>query len=279
MIHPLAGRTAVVVGGGQTEGVTTGNGRAAAMTYARNGARVLVADRDLAAAEATRDLVRAEGLDAEAICTDIGVESDCRDLTDAALNLFGSVDILHNNVGITPVGTIEEIDRAAWQLGLDINLTGVWSTCKFMLPHMRERRRGSVVTISSIAGLAAGPAVLAYATSKAALNAMNRSLALQYAPYGVRVNTIAPGMVDTPVGVDRVARATGFDRDDIASARAAGVPLPHRGTAWDVANAALFLASDAAAFITGVVLPVDGGSTLLSGGAHIPMPSPETAQH
>jgi NAD(P)-dependent dehydrogenase (short-subunit alcohol dehydrogenase family) len=273
----LAGKTALVVGGGQTEGVTTGNGRAAAMTYARGGAQVVVADRDLAAAEATCEIIRSENGTAYAVQADIAIDTDCRSMVATAIEKLGWIDILHNNVGITPVGRIEEIDLATWQRGLDINLTGVWSTCRYVLPHMRERRRGAVVTISSIAGLAAGPEVLAYATSKAALNAMNRSLALEYAPYGVRINTIAPGMVDTPVGIDRVARATGVDREEIATARAGLVPLAHRGTAWDVANAALFLASDAAAFVTGVVLPVDGGSTLLSGGGSVPKPAANTA--
>ena len=277
MSSQLTGKTALVVGGGQTEGATTGNGRAAAMTYARNGAHVAVADRDLAAAEATCEIITAEGGTAFALQADIAIEADCRAMASAAIEKLGSIDILHNNVGITPVGRIEEIDLATWQRGLDVNLTGVWSTCKYVLPHMRERRSGAVVTISSIAGLAAGPEVLAYATSKAALNAMNRSLALEYAPYGVRINTIAPGMVDTPVGIDRVARATGVDREEIAAARAGLVPLAHRGTAWDVANAALFLASDSAAFITGVVLAVDGGSTLLSGGGSVPKPAANTA--
>lgn len=273
----LPDRTALVVGGGQTEGATTGNGRAAAMTYARNGARVAVADRDLSAAEATCEIIQSEGGTAFALRADIASDADCHAMATAAVEELGWIDILHNNVGITPVGRIEQIDLASWQRGLDVNLTGVWSTCKYVLPHMRRRRRGAVVTISSIAGLAAGPEVLAYATSKAALNAMNRSLALEYAPYGVRINTIAPGMVDTPVGIDRVARATGVDREEIAAQRAGLVPLAHRGTAWDVANCALFLASDSAAFITGVVLPVDGGSTLLSGGGAVPKPAFDAA--
>jgi NAD(P)-dependent dehydrogenase (short-subunit alcohol dehydrogenase family) len=279
MSDQLSGRTALVVGGGQTEGATTGNGRAAALTYARHGAHVVVADRDLTAAEATCEMIQAENGIAFALQADIANEADCRSMAETAIEKLGWIDILHNNVGITPVGRTEQIDLASWQLGFDVNLTGVWLTSKYVLPHMRERGSGSVVTISSIAGLAAAPEVIAYATSKAALNAMNRSLALEYAPYNVRINTIAPGIVDTPVGIDRVARATGVDREEIASARAALVPLAHRGTAWDVANAALFLASDSAAFITGVVLPVDGGSTLGSGGSSVPKPAADTASN
>jgi NAD(P)-dependent dehydrogenase (short-subunit alcohol dehydrogenase family) len=152
-----------------------------------------------------------------------------------------------------------------WRAGFEVNLTGMWPTCKYVLPHLREQRSGAVVNISSMAGLMAGGEAIAYVTSKAAVNSMTRSLALEYAPHGVRVNCIAPGMVDTPMGVDQVARATGSTRDEVAAQRAATIPMGHQGTSWDVANAALFLTLDDAAFITGVVLPVDGGSTLPGG--------------
>jgi NAD(P)-dependent dehydrogenase (short-subunit alcohol dehydrogenase family) len=159
----------------------------------------------------------------------------------------------------------ERLTADQWRAGFEVNLTGMWPTCKYVLPHLREQRSGAVVNISSMAGLMAGGEAIAYVTSKAAVNSMTRSLALEYAPHGVRVNCIAPGMVDTPMGVDQVARATGSTRDEVAAQRAATIPMGHQGTSWDVANAALFLTSDDAAFITGVVLPVDGGSTLPGG--------------
>jgi NAD(P)-dependent dehydrogenase (short-subunit alcohol dehydrogenase family) len=265
MSGKLSGRTAIVVGGGQTEGQTTGNGRAACLTYARHGARVLVVDRDLASAEETAKLVREDGGQAVAHQADITSEVDCRGIPEAALAAFGRIDILHNNVGIVPAGATERLTTDQWRNGFEVNLTGMWLTCKYVLPYLREQGSGAVVNISSMAGLMAGGEAIAYATSKAAVNSMTRSLALEYAPHGVRVNCVAPGMVDTPMGVDRVARATGAARDEVVAQRAAMIPMGRQGTSWDVANAALFLASDDAAFVTGVVLPVDGGSTLYGG--------------
>jgi NAD(P)-dependent dehydrogenase (short-subunit alcohol dehydrogenase family) len=255
----------VVVGGGQTPGATTGNGRAAALTYARAGARVLVVDRDEKSAQETAALVRERGGTARAHRADITLEEDCAALAEAALDAFGQIDVLHNNVGIVPSGRTEELPAADWRRGFEVNLTGMWLTCKYVLPHMRERGRGAVINISSMAGLLAGGEAIAYTTSKAAVHSMTRSLALEYAPHGVRINAVAPGMMDTPMGVDSVAHATGVRREDVAAQRAALVPMGHQGTSQDVADAALFLASDEAAFITGVVLPVDGGFTLKTG--------------
>ncbi|WP_019546642.1 SDR family NAD(P)-dependent oxidoreductase [Streptomyces sulphureus] len=265
MTRRLHDRTAVVVGGGQTAGATVGNGRAVALAFAREGARVLVVDRDLAAAEETVGAIGEQGGTARAHRADITVEEDCAGILDAAVEAFGGVDILHNNVGVVPEGNTENLQLADWRRGFEINLTGMWLTCKYVLPHLRERGRGAVVNISSMAGLLAGGDTIAYSTSKAAVHSMTRSLALEYAPHGVRVNAIAPGMMDTPMGVDAVARARGADRQEVADRRAAMVPMGHQGTGDDVAGAALFLASDESAFITGTVLPVDGGFTLRAG--------------
>ncbi|MFI6093644.1 SDR family NAD(P)-dependent oxidoreductase [Streptomyces sp. NPDC051218] len=261
----LRDQVAVVVGGGQTPGATMGNGRAAALTYAREGARVLVVDRDEKSAEETAALIRKDGGTARPHRADITVEEDCADLTRAALDAYGQIDVLHNNVGIVPGGRTEELPSATWRHGFEVNLTGMWLTCKYVLPHMRERGRGAVINISSMAGLLAGGEAIAYTTSKAAVHSMTRSLALEYAPHGIRVNAIAPGMMDTPMGVDSVARSSGTDRKDVAAQRASLVPMGHQGTSQDVAEAALFLASNASAFITGVTLPVDGGFTLRAG--------------
>lgn len=262
MMGDLARRVAVVVGGGQTSGETVGNGRAACLVYAGAGARVLVVDRDVTVAERTVALVRESGGVADSHQADITSEADCRGIAEAASAAFGAIDILHNNVGIVPAGATEELTHDGWRAALDVNLTGMWLTCKHVLPGMRARERGVIVNISSMAGLSPGGGAIAYSTSKAGVNSMTKSLALEYAPYGVRVNAIAPGMIDTPMGVDRVARSNGSSRASIAASRAARVPMRRQGTAWDVARAALFLASDDAAFITGVVLPVDGGSTI-----------------
>ncbi|EDY43173.2 MULTISPECIES: SDR family NAD(P)-dependent oxidoreductase [unclassified Streptomyces] len=260
----LQGRRAIVVGGGQTPGATTGNGRAVVLSFAREGAQVLVVDRDLDSAEESAELVRKEGGTATAHRADITVEDECAGILDAALAVLGHVDVLHNNVGVVPAGRTEDLGAQTWRQGFEVNLTSMWLTCKAVLPHMRQRRSGAIVNISSMAGLLAGGEAIAYTTSKAAVHAMTRSLALEYAPHGIRVNCIAPGMMDTPMGVDAPARAEGSSREDVAAKRAALVPMGHQGTCWDVANAALFLASQEAAFITGTVLAVDGGFTLTS---------------
>lgn len=264
MTRRLEGKRAIVVGGGQTPGAATGNGRAAALTFAREGAQVLIVDRDLDSAEQSAELVRKEGGDATAHRADITVDDECMGILDAALAALGHVDVLHNNVGVVPVGRTEDLDPQEWRQGFEINLTGMWLTSKAVLPHMRERGSGAVVNISSMAGLLAGGEAIAYTTSKAAVHAMTRSLALEYAPHGVRVNCVAPGMMDTPMGVDAPARAGGISRENVAAKRVAMVPMGHQGTCWDVANAALFLASQEAAFVTGTVLAVDGGFTLTS---------------
>jgi NAD(P)-dependent dehydrogenase (short-subunit alcohol dehydrogenase family) len=258
----LEGRSAVVVGGGQTPGETVGNGRAAALLYAREGARVLVVDRDVDAAEDTANQIRSEGGSADAYRADITSERDCAELAAAASDRVGTVNILHNNVGIVSTKRTEDLPVAEWQRVIDVNLTGMWQTTKFFLPLLRDSGNGVVINISSLAGLMAGGQAIAYSTAKAAVNALTRSLALEYAPQRVRVNCIAPGMVDTPLGVDDIVRATGQARDEVVASRSALIPMGRQGTAWDVARAALFLASDDAAFITGVVLPVDGGSSL-----------------
>ncbi|AHH18592.1 putative oxidoreductase, SDR family [Nocardia nova SH22a] len=257
----LAGRGAIVVGGGQTPGQTVGNGRATALTFAREGARVLVVDRDEAAAKDTVAQIVAEGGTAVAHRADISRENDCAALPDAALAALGRVDILHHNVGIVSHGGTDTLPLAQWQRGFDVNLTGMWLVCKYVIPVMREHG-GSVILISSLAGGLALGDPIAYATSKAGVNSLGRCLAVENAAHQVRVNVIAPGMIDTPIGVDVEARAAGVSREEIAAAHTAMIPMGHQGTSDDIANAALFLAGDESAFITGVILPVDGGSSL-----------------
>lgn len=261
MTGRLAGRGAIVIGGGQAPGETEGNGRAVARTFAREGARVLVVDRDPHAAEATAAAIRADGGEAYAHRADITVETDCAALPDAVRNTLGRLEILHHNVGVVPRGDTDSLSADAWRHGFEVNLTGMWLTCKYLIPLMRDAG-GTVVLISSLAGGLAGPATVGYTTSKAAVNSLGRSLALENAPHGVRVNVIAPGMVDTPMGVDGPAREAEVPREQVAAQRSAMIPMGHQGTATDVANAALFLAGDESAFVTGAVLPVDGGSSL-----------------
>jgi len=256
----LKDKVAVVVGAGQTPGQTIGNGRATAVLFAREGARLLLVDNRLEAAEETQKQILEEGGSAEVFGADASREPDCRALAAAARERFGRIDVLHNNVGIGagdrgPV----HLEEAVWDRILDVNLKSMFLTCKHVLPVMREQRSGAIVNISSIAAVCS-VGMLAYKTSKAGVNALTHSLALGNAKYGIRVNAIMPGLMNTPMAIEGNVRALGVEREEVVRRRDAQVPLGGKmGTAWDVAHAALFLASDEAGFITGVILPVDGG--------------------
>ena len=262
----LEGRTAVVIGAGQTAGETIGNGRATALLFGREGAQLLLVDRDGASVAETRDLVVAEGGRAEIHVADITDEAACAAIMDDAVDRFGRLDVLHNNVGIgAGDARPTELDARVWDRIVDVNLKAMWLTCKHAVPVLREQGGGAIVNVSSLAAVAAASTLTAYKVSKAGVNALTQTLAIAHAADGIRVNAIMPGLIDTPMAVDAAARARGRSRDELAAARARHVPLGHQGSAWDVAHAALFLASDEAAFITGVVLPVDGGQGAMVG--------------
>ncbi len=258
----LAGKVAVVVGAGQTAGDTIGNGRATALLFAREGATVVAVDRDLESARGTCDLIEREHGAAVPMAADITVEADNARLVAATVDQFGRIDVLHNNVGHGhgDAGPTR-LESEAWDGIFDANLKGMWLTCKHALPVMRSQASGSIINISSAAAVCS-VGMIAYKTSKAGVNALTQSLAIGNARHGIRVNAIMPGLIDTPMAIEGIAAATGEDRDDLRARRDRLVPLRHAmGTAWDVAHAALFLASDEAGFITGVVLPVDGGQS------------------
>lgn len=264
----LADKVAMVVGGGQSPGMTVGNGRATAILFAREGASVVVVDRDLASAEETVATIAKEGGRAEAAVADITREASIEAAVRAALDRHGRIDVLHNNVGVSISGgdrETTEIDEAAFDRVVAINLRGMVMTCKHVLPAMRAQRKGAIVNISSMAAISSYPYV-GYKTTKAGVIAFTQQLANQNAPYGIRANVILPGLMDTPMAVDTRVAALGKTREEIAAERDARVPLGGRmGTAWDVAHAALFLASDEAGFVTGVSLPVDGGASVRVG--------------
>ena len=259
----LAGKTAVVVGAGQTPGETIGNGRATALRFAQEGAHVLLVDRDDVSVKETQRLVLEAGGRADVLVADIATGEGPSNIAEGSRSVLGRIDILHNNVGIgmgdsTPTRLTEE----AWDRILDVNLKAMWRVCKHVIPIMREQKSGAIVCVSSIAAVAAAGHITAYKVSKAGVNALVHQLAITNAHHGIRVNGIMPGFIDTPMAVDAVADALGMERSQLADVRAQMVPLGNRqGTAWDVANAALFLASDEAAFITGALLPVDGGQS------------------
>jgi NAD(P)-dependent dehydrogenase (short-subunit alcohol dehydrogenase family) len=260
MARRVEGKAAIVVGGGQTKGETIGNGRATAVVLAREGAHVLVADRQLGSAEETAEMIRREGGQAWAAEADITDEEANRRLVATALERFGRLDILHNNVGASLAlgdAPATELTVEAFQRSFDVNLKGMWLTCKHALPALRESA-GSIVNISSMAARNAYPLV-GYKTTKAAVVALTENLAAQNTRYGVRANAILPGLMNTPMAIEsRVARGT--PREEVIASRDRRVPLRRKmGTGWDVAYAALFLHSDEAAFITGVALAVDGG--------------------
>jgi NAD(P)-dependent dehydrogenase (short-subunit alcohol dehydrogenase family) len=259
----LKDKAAIVVGAGQTPGDTIGNGRATALLFAREGAAVMLVDCDTASARETLDLIVREGGRAMVFGADATREDDCRAMADACLRAYGSIDVLHNNVGIaTGDADVVGIEETAWDHILSVNLKSVLLTCKHVLPSMRQRQRGSIINISSLAAVAAATDLTAYKVSKAGVNALTHSLAMANARYGIRANAIMPGLIETPMAIEGMAQRLGIPKEDLIRERNARVPLGGKmGTARDVANAALFLASDESRFITGVVLPVDGGQS------------------
>ena len=261
----LEGKTAIVIGAGQGPGEGLGNGRATALRFAQEGAQVMAVDRDLASAEKTVSMVKQRGGEGVAFEADVTKEATLAAAIAAAHERWGRIDILHYNVGVSIAGgdapllnfTEEAFDRIS-----AINLRGAIMACKHVIPIMRRQRAGAIVMISSLAALENYPYV-AYKATKAAMIAFTEQVAIQNAEYGIRANVILPGLMDTPMAVDTRARVSGKSRAEVAAERDARVPLRRKmGTAWDVANAALFLASDEANFITGVALLVDGGGAL-----------------
>lgn len=255
----LKDKTAVIIGAGQSPGEGIGNGRATAIRFAQEGARVLCVDRDLASAEET---ARLAGDGAAAVQADVTREATLAAAIQEALRRWGRLDILHYNVGMSIAGgdaPPTEITEEAFDRITAINLRGFVMAVKHAVPVMRKQESGVILSISSAAAVESYPYV-AYKTTKAAMIAFTEQVANQNAGYGIRCNTILPGLMDTPMAVDTRARQSGRTRAEVAAERDAKVPLRRKmGTAWDVANAALFLASDEAGFITGVALPVDGG--------------------
>lgn len=272
-MNRLDGRVAVVVGAGQTPGATMGNGRATALTFGRAGARLVLVDRDAeslsataAAIEADHDPAGAEVAPPVLVVADVATADGPDLVVAAALEAFGGIDIMHNNVGIgAGDAPAHHLTDEAYDQIMDVNLRAMWRMCRAALPALRASGNGAIVNVSSVASIAAATNLTAYKISKAGVNALTQSLAIANARHGVRANAVLPGLIDTPMAVDATARATGADRAEVAARRAAQVPLGHQGTAWDVARAALFLASDDAAFITGVLLAVDGGQSVKIG--------------
>jgi NAD(P)-dependent dehydrogenase (short-subunit alcohol dehydrogenase family) len=260
----VAQKVAVVMGGGQTPGETIGNGRATALLLAREGARVVVGDRRLESAQDTVDMIVGEGGQAVACEVDVTIEESIRSLMTQVVDRFGTIDILHNNVGASIAlgdARADEMTVEAFDRSFAVNFKSAWLAAKHALPVMRAQQSGSIVNISSLAAWEAYPLV-GYKTMKAALLSLTQNLAAANARYGVRVNAILPGLMNTPMAIEaRVAQGT-RSRQEVIAARNQRVPLLHQmGSGWDVAYAALFLHSDEAKFISGAALPVDGAAS------------------
>jgi NAD(P)-dependent dehydrogenase (short-subunit alcohol dehydrogenase family) len=264
----LEGKTAIIVGAGQSPGEGLGNGRATALRFAQEGARIMAVDRNLSSAKETVALIARDGGEGMAFEADVTRETDLKAAIAAAQQSWGHVDILHYNVGVSLGGgdtTLLDFTEEIFDRINAINLRGAIMACKHVIPVMRQQGSGAIVMISSLAAIENYPYV-AYKTSKAAMIAFTKQVAIQNAEYGIRANVILPGLMDTPMAVGTRVQLSGKSREEIAAGRDARVPLGHKmGTAWDVANAALFLASDEAKHITGAELLVDGGRSLMVG--------------
>jgi NAD(P)-dependent dehydrogenase (short-subunit alcohol dehydrogenase family) len=256
----LKGKVAIVTGAGSViPGM--GNGKATAILFAREGARVMVVDLNLEAAEETKRIIDEEGGNSVAFKADVSKSSDCKSMVETCIQTFGQVDILHNNVGISLWGGAVETSEEDWDKVIDVNLKSMFLTCKYVLPYMEKQGSGSIINVSSVAAIRSGISPgIAYSSSKAGTIALTRDVALQYAAKGIRVNVILPGLMKTP-HVEFYNKDTwaGGDVDEMWKRRDGTSPTGRQGDAWDVAHAALFLASDEAKYITGTTLIVDGG--------------------
>ncbi len=260
----LSGRVAVVFGAGcvaENVEIGWGNGQAAAVGYARAGAKLVSVDIHLHRAEQTAEIVRGEGGAAVAVAADVASSADVKAAVERAVAEFGTVDILHNNAAISPFGDPVTLDEADWDRTFAVNVKSCFLACKYALPLMRAQKRGVITNISSILSARVSEYdVLSYYASKAAVDQFSRAVAVANAPYGIRCNSLQPGLMHTPLihAHGDVLDLHG-SADETIAARDAMSPTGRQGTAWDIANVAVFLASDQAAYLNGAVVPVDGG--------------------
>jgi NAD(P)-dependent dehydrogenase (short-subunit alcohol dehydrogenase family) len=268
----LRGKVAIVTGAGSVPGPSDrppiGNGKATALVFAREGARILAVDIQLDAAEETKRMIDAEGGTCSTFQANISCSQDCQAMAEECVKIYGQVDILHNNVGIGPRKAcgILEADEKDWDHVMNVNLKGLFHTCRAVLPHMVKQGKGCILNISSTAAVSHGyPKLFIYAVSKAAANALTRCMASEFAAQGIRINCIMPGNIDSPPIYKEILPLYGGDIYKMRRERNERVPMKHMGEPWDVAHASLFLVSDEAKFITGQILAVDGGLLLKSG--------------
>jgi NAD(P)-dependent dehydrogenase (short-subunit alcohol dehydrogenase family) len=255
MADRLQGKVAIVTGAG-SRGTGVGNGKAASLLFAREGAKVCLVDNVLARAQETLAEIEKEGGEAFAIEGDVSKDADCKRIVDACVMRFGKVDILHNNVGIDPgVVSVVDVDEKTWDEVMNVNVKSMMFMSKHTIPVMAANGGGAILTVSSISALRPR-GLTPYTTSKQAVIGLTQAMAVDHAPQGIRVNCIAPGPVFTPMVAEHMT-------PERRAIRAKASPLGTEGTAWDIGWAAVFLASDEARWVTGQVLVVDGGTTLV----------------
>jgi len=260
---PLLNRVAIVIGAGSS-GAGWGNGKACAVSFARAGAKVMAVDVNVAAAEETIALIRAENGLAEAARADVGCSEDLKKVVETTLSYYGRIDILHYNVGIAVVGGCVELTEEDWNRAHRVNVTGCFLACKYVLPVMEKQGSGVILTTGSIAASRwTGVDYISYYATKAALIQFTRAVAMRYASKGLRAVSLLPGLMNTPMIYGSGLRDSyaGGDMEKMVAMRDAQCPTGKMGDAWDVANAAVFLASDAAKYITATELVIDGGIT------------------
>src|ERR1700677_1259102 len=264
----LKGKTALVVGAGSI-GPGWGNGKATAVTFARQGARGFWVYRTARAGEETAGIIAAEGGNAAAFTADVSRAADVEAMVRACVTAFGRIDVLDNNVGIAEMGSVVEVSEADWDRVFAVNLKSAYLAMKHVIPVMARQGGGSIINISSIASIRhLGISYVTYATTKAAMNQMTRTTAVEFAAQKVRVNAILPGLMKTPMVEHSAGLAASYGKGDVEAmwrARDAQVPMGHMGEAWEVANSALFLVSDESKYIPDLELVVDGGLTLKVG--------------
>jgi len=266
MSRRLEGKVALVVGAGSS-GPGWGNGKATAVLFAREGARVLCVDVEEDAARETVEIIRGEGGEAEVCRADASRAADVEHAVAACVERFGRLDVLDNNVGIVEIGDVVALSEERWDRIFAINLKSCFLAMKHAIPVMERQGGGAIVNISSVASIRhSGVPYAGYYTTKAAMNHLTATTAVDFAAKNVRVNAVLPGLMKTPMvaaAVGQLADSYGAgDVEEMWKARDAQVPMGRMGDAWDVAHAALFLASEEARYVTGVTLTVDGGLTI-----------------
>ena len=263
MSDKLKGKVAVVTGAGSI-GPGIGNGKATSILYAREGAKVVLVDINPEATAETKSIIDREGGECITVRADVTRSQDCNNIIDKCLQIYGTIDVLHNNVGIEIPGGVEDMSEEDWDKTMTVNLKSMFLTCKYAVPHMVAQGHGSIINISSINAIRNLPYItIAYSASKAGVIAFTREVAIQYASKGIRANAILPGMMNTPMVVAALTGAFGGNVEQMMKTRDTMCPTGKQGEPWDVAALSVFLASDDAKYITGAALVIDGGLTCI----------------